>query len=76
VFSLVEVGEVEEFLGEREKKVCERERERERERDHHHHGVAASWHPAEKDSASGSCCGGGVSGFVFVVEAVLESARE
>ncbi len=30
MFSLVEVGEVEEFLGEREKKVCERERERER----------------------------------------------
>jgi hypothetical protein len=69
VFSLVEVGEVEEFLGEREKK-CVRERERD------HHGVTASWHPAEKDSASGSCCGGGVSGFVFVVEAVLESARE
>jgi hypothetical protein len=54
--------------------VRERERERERERDHH--GVTASWHPAEKDSASRSCCGGGVSGFVFVVEAVLEIARE
>ncbi len=56
--------------------MCVRERERERERERDHHGVTASWHPAEKDSASRSCCGGGVSGFVFVVEAVLEIARE